>query len=569
MKNILKYKYVLSSILLILVLLTSCFDRDEDIDVPDFSEVTVSDFSPTTGLPSTQVTITGTGFGNVVDPTYVYFNGVEVSQSDYISYSDTEIVIPVPDAATTGSVEVQYLTQIVELEGEFTVIAGATVSSMSPSSAVAGDKVIVYGDNFQTEDYDVSVYFDANDGSVEAEILSLTASEIEVIVPSGGISGEITVYNGPQELEGPYFTYPFTGLEYSFDEDDGSWVAESGSVDVSDGVLNVTFDDNGEGNISLDGSVTFDLGSYPIVAVKLTRIGDVAIGFETDYGVFSDNTLAYTSDEYTGVLNGNIYYWDLTGGSFIDDSGTSTSFGSSDEMFTATVQFNVASAIADGYEVEFIQSYNNLASLVEAADDDLEDGQYIFEFDKVADMDDADWGEHKNTVWQEDGKYYTQFDVARLDLAYEWKNGRLSTAGTNVPEDDDWVNSWVYNPEFPIYAVKHNLAEKGIGLARYFSNLLGYDDATLTEQEVISETRGVDTSTEISEGIYYWDMSGDVTNTTTLTDPVTGRSGLAIWDCIKFNGSVDSEYLDATWTMDWFITFRTVEELEAYIANGN
>ena len=84
---------------------------------------TISGFSPTTGAPGTNVTITGTGF---ISPSAVRFNGTDAA---FTVNSTTEIVAVVPVTATTGLITV--------------ITAGGTATSLSnfvlpPTYTVSG-----------------------------------------------------------------------------------------------------------------------------------------------------------------------------------------------------------------------------------------------------------------------------------------------------------------------------------------------------------------------------------------------------------------------------------------------
>src|ERR1700730_5193807 len=84
---------------------------------------TISGFSPTTGAPGTNVTITGTGF---ISPSAVRFNGTDAA---FTVNSTTEIGAVLPVTATTGLITV--------------IPAGGTATSLSnfvlpPTYTVSG-----------------------------------------------------------------------------------------------------------------------------------------------------------------------------------------------------------------------------------------------------------------------------------------------------------------------------------------------------------------------------------------------------------------------------------------------
>lgn len=67
--------------------------------------VYISNFTPTSGIPGTTVTVRGYGFGDNQGSGVVKFGGIDAV--DYISWSDTNIVVKVPTDAQTGLITVQ------------------------------------------------------------------------------------------------------------------------------------------------------------------------------------------------------------------------------------------------------------------------------------------------------------------------------------------------------------------------------------------------------------------------------------------------------------------------------
>ena len=67
---------------------------------------TLTSINPLSGQKGTEVTLRGTNLGDSRGDSYVDFNGTQVAESGYVSWSSTEIVVTVPDNATTGPVTV-------------------------------------------------------------------------------------------------------------------------------------------------------------------------------------------------------------------------------------------------------------------------------------------------------------------------------------------------------------------------------------------------------------------------------------------------------------------------------
>jgi hypothetical protein len=89
-----------------MLLLCTCFcvgcsdDDSEDFNTPPV----VTDFFPKEGDIGTQVTISGENFGSSSEGN-VYFNGIEASE--YVSYTDKEIVAVVPSGYVSGPITVK------------------------------------------------------------------------------------------------------------------------------------------------------------------------------------------------------------------------------------------------------------------------------------------------------------------------------------------------------------------------------------------------------------------------------------------------------------------------------
>ena len=81
-----------------LCLSTACSDDKNGLGAPT---VTVSQFSPESALPGTELVVTGSNFG---EEGRVFFN--ETEATDYISRSATEIHVRVPANAASGRIGV-------------------------------------------------------------------------------------------------------------------------------------------------------------------------------------------------------------------------------------------------------------------------------------------------------------------------------------------------------------------------------------------------------------------------------------------------------------------------------
>ncbi len=146
----------------------------------------ITSISPTSGAVATSVTITGTSFGSTQGANTVNFNGVSGVPT---SWSATQIKVPVPKGATTGSVVVT-ASGTVSNSVNFTVPGtGPSVTSVSPSSGPVGTSVTVTGTNFDATQGTSTVTFNG----IAATATGWSPTSIVATVPSSATSGSVVV----------------------------------------------------------------------------------------------------------------------------------------------------------------------------------------------------------------------------------------------------------------------------------------------------------------------------------------------------------------------------------------
>jgi hypothetical protein len=139
----------------------------------------VTGFSPTSGRVGATVTITGTGLGAA---TAVLFNG---GGATFKVVSATSLTAVVPLSGSTGKIAVKAGTVTARSATNFLVIP--VVTSFSPTSGRAGTVVDIRGSGFVNA---TAVLF----GGVAASTYTVVSGgEIKATVPSGALSGKITV----------------------------------------------------------------------------------------------------------------------------------------------------------------------------------------------------------------------------------------------------------------------------------------------------------------------------------------------------------------------------------------
>ena len=150
---------------------------------------TITSFSPSTGPVSLSVTIAGTNFSSTSSANTVKFNGTTASPT---SATSTQIVVPVPRAATTGPITVAVGTAVASSAASFTVTPAPTITSFGPGAGPVSIPVTIIGTNFSTNAATNVVKFNG----IQAIPTSATSTQIVVPVPTGATMGTITVALG-------------------------------------------------------------------------------------------------------------------------------------------------------------------------------------------------------------------------------------------------------------------------------------------------------------------------------------------------------------------------------------
>ncbi len=163
--------------------------------------ISIISLSPPSGLPGSDVIITGENF-DLLSPGYqVFFNGTPAQSS---IDSPSEITTDVPFQATTGPVTI--VDNGSTITGpDFTVLDIAPViTSISPTIGPVGAQVTISGENFGVAITEVRVEFNGT----EAIVSSIADNELLVTVPAGATTGTVTVtlLSNGNTATGPVFT---------------------------------------------------------------------------------------------------------------------------------------------------------------------------------------------------------------------------------------------------------------------------------------------------------------------------------------------------------------------------
>jgi len=151
----------------------------------------ITSFSPTNGPTGTVITITGQGFSTT---TNVVFNGSPTALGDFTVASDGSLLVVVPATATSGTLTVNTTGGSATSSGNFQ--AAPLITSFSPPNGIYGanpTEVYIHGANFINSGTNVTKVTFAGAAPVIGTVLGNPPTEVEAAVPSGFITGPITV----------------------------------------------------------------------------------------------------------------------------------------------------------------------------------------------------------------------------------------------------------------------------------------------------------------------------------------------------------------------------------------
>ena len=166
----------------------------------------ITSLNPTAGPVGTVVTVNGANFGPTIGTraSFVSFNGTGSRPN---TWSDTQILVPVPAGATTGNVVVS-LSGVLSNGMNFIVASPPSITNLNPSSGPVGTSVTITGANFGATQVASTVTFNG----VTASPTGWNDLSITVPVPSGAATGNVIVTVNGQASPGVNFTVPSSGL---------------------------------------------------------------------------------------------------------------------------------------------------------------------------------------------------------------------------------------------------------------------------------------------------------------------------------------------------------------------
>lgn len=205
-------KRILNNIINIVILgmaiqFSGC-EKDANFKMYEYPMPKVKGISPDFGYVKSQLLITGTDFGDQIEPVKVFFGGVEAE--NVLMCKNNRIVVEVPENAVSGTVSLQIWTKTVDNIGTYTVLptpeikSVTTLNSLGTNVARVGEEVFIKGSGFGTDPSVVSVSFNGTD----AQFTLKDDENITAIAPEGYASGSVSVTINGLEIVGDAILNP-------------------------------------------------------------------------------------------------------------------------------------------------------------------------------------------------------------------------------------------------------------------------------------------------------------------------------------------------------------------------
>jgi len=341
----------------------------DDSEIAAEAEFTVEPeiaLDPTSGPSSTEVTVTGTGFGDEVEFT-VSFDGDEVDIESGDDETDDdgsfEFTFIVTEAAS-GT----YDLEVEDEDGnsataEFTVAAGV---SLSPTTGVVGTEVVVTGEGFGEQE-DIAVEYDGDDitDDVEGDETDSSGQFTATFSIPESAAGEhtVTVIGDVSEVQAEAeFTVEPEILVGPESGAAGDTMTASGTGFQASKAITIVFDNTSVATIISDANGSFNTNlNVPIRAAGtyMVEISDGTNAAEADFAVTEvvaslDPDTGYVGTEVT--VNGTGFQASKSVAIIFDNTSIATASTDSDGSFRGS--FTVPVCAAGTYKVRVSDGIN-------------------------------------------------------------------------------------------------------------------------------------------------------------------------------------------------------------------
>jgi len=278
----------------------------------------ISSVSPAWGPIGGTLVITGSGFGVTQGTGQVSFNGA----NGFVNagwWTNTQITVVVPPLATTGPLTVT-MSGLTSNAVQFTVEGTLAISGISPTAGPIGQSVMISGTGFGTSQGSSTVAI--NNDITPLTVTSWSDTQIIATIPTGAITGAITVNEEGLSASGPLFTINSTvqvtdslGNQSSYTADmyGGEWyIGQSQGSGCTTctirGTISNTFDNNGNvltrtDELGLTTTYTYDSNNDVTSITQPT----VSAGTPTTTYTYNNFGEVLTSTDPLGNVTTNTY----------------------------------------------------------------------------------------------------------------------------------------------------------------------------------------------------------------------------------------------------------------------
>ncbi len=188
---------------LTLLFIYGCQNDDENL--PNIFEPSITAINPKDGPIGTEVEIIGSKFSIVPDQNLVRFGEANATIID--ANPDT-IWVRVPPGASTGPISLRIKndpdldsTNIAQSIDEFNVLS-PNITEYEPASGIEGDEIAIKGQYIPASDNQLQVLVN---GTAVQQILSKTDSLVKIVLPPDISTGPIAINAFGEAFEGPEF----------------------------------------------------------------------------------------------------------------------------------------------------------------------------------------------------------------------------------------------------------------------------------------------------------------------------------------------------------------------------
>lgn len=156
---------------------------------------TIENMTPLIGMAGDTVVLTGVNYGTAIADNVLNFGGNTLAK--IIQVTATSMRAIVPKQGYSGAVSLKVKNSDVCTGPAFTYMAPVTISSYAPLAVKVGDTLAINGANFSTKATDNVVKFNNN---VAAQVIAASGTQLSVIVPTGAVTGRVSVTIGSHSV---------------------------------------------------------------------------------------------------------------------------------------------------------------------------------------------------------------------------------------------------------------------------------------------------------------------------------------------------------------------------------